>query len=344
MSHSTVAEALGACAALALGVDNVAVEARGDAVAKALQQPAGHLETASGTAREMLSRIVRAVDRRWSWQLLFDPATGKHRLVLYNPIVPQNDTGLVKHSDERSGTSKSGKSKATTLPTPLRASSTEAGTADELGKKLGQVEKLRAGLNTNFDEVDNRCKALLAEYPKPEQQARIFYEWAHVEGQSGLQHPQKIIDCARKALSLPLDPIDRLQLQIYWGSAFEVAHRGVVGNDLKHARAEIVVIYLQGITECLKRIAEVEARPVRETALMTRDYAEGLKKKELEHFQRFLNAFESQIAFLYSRRPFATDEIRALAEKTLPDKTARQRLMAKVRAKIGERGPETPIP
>ena len=344
VSHSTVAEALSRCMSLALGVDSVAVEARGDAVAKSLQQPASQMETTSAAAREMLSRIVRAADRRMSWQLLFDPASGKHRLVLYSRDVPRSNADLVKQSGEGPAVPNTRHPASATPATRAPVSSAGFGVTDELEIRLAEVEKLRAGLDTHFDEVDKRCKALLATYTKPEEQARIYYEWAHVEGQSGLQHPQRIIDCAQKALSLPLDPINRLQLQMYWGNALEVSHRGVQGNELKRARGEIVVVYLQATTECLKCMAGMEAKPLRETALMTRSNAEGLKKKELERFQRFLDAFENQIAFLYSRRPFATDEIRALAEKTLPDKTARKRLMAKVRARIGEREPERPIP
>jgi len=50
-----------------------------------------------------------------------------------------------------------------------------------------------------------------------------------------------------------------------------------------------------------------------------------------------LTVFEDQIAFLYSRRPFATDEIQAIAEKMLPDQADRERLMAKVLARIQDR-------
>jgi hypothetical protein len=109
----------------------------------------------------------------------------------------------------------------------------------------------------------------------------------------------------------------------------------VVRNP-KRVRPEIVAIYFQAITECLKDIAEVEARTVREYALMTASRAESLKKKEIERLRGFLDAFENQIAVLYALPPYSTDEIQALAEKILPDKEARERLMAKVVIKIAD--------
>jgi len=234
----------------------------------------------------------------------------------------------------------------------------EAVIADELEKKLAEVDKLRAGFKTRFEEVENRCKALLAEYTKPEEQARIYYQWAHVEGQSGLQHPEKELEYVKKALSLPLDREKRLQLHMYWGNSLEVTHRGVRGTALKNARPEIVAPYLQGITECLKNLADVQNEPLPppppqravgssgaypmpdNRALTARSYAKWLKKRKLERIRGFQAAFENQIAYLYSRMPFATAEIETLSERMVPDKVARERLMARVRAEVEKRTAE----
>ena len=44
-------------------------------------------------------------------------------------------------------------------------------TIDELEKKLREVDSLRAGpAKTPFDEVERSCRALLAEYTRPEEQ------------------------------------------------------------------------------------------------------------------------------------------------------------------------------
>ena len=187
---------------------------------------------------------------------------------------------------------------AATLATLMLALLAEAGVADELGDKLDQVTSCVPASTLASMKWINAARPCLPSTKNQRSRPESTTNGRTSRDRDGLQHPQKIVDCVQRALSLPLDPFDCLQLRIYWGAVLEVAHRGVHGDDLKRARAEIVVIYLQGITECRKRIAEVEAKPLRETALTTLSYAEGLKKKDLEHFQRFLNVFEGQIAFL----------------------------------------------
>lgn len=231
----------------------------------------------------------------------------------------------------------------------------EAVVADELEKKLAEVDKLRAGMKTPFNEVEKRCKSLLAEYTKPEEQARIYYQWAHVEGQSFLQHPDKELEYVKKALSLPLEPEKRLQLYMYWGNAIEVSRRGVKGQKLKIARRESVAPYLQALADCEKYIADVSNEPLPpqggvassstspmpdNRALTARNYAVWLKKKKLERIRGFQAAFENQIAYLYSRAPLATEEIRTLAEQMVPDKATQERLMVRVRAEIEKRTEE----
>lgn len=226
--------------------------------------------------------------------------------------------------------------------------------ADELEKKIGEIDDLRANLATPFDEVERRCLTLLAEYPEPADQARIYYIWAHVEGQSGLQHPEKGIEYIKKALRLPLDGEKRLQLHMYWGNSLEMVHRGVQGEELKEARPEIVIHYLNAINECVSLIADTEksALPAevgddsgdnspdgggkhrRENA---HKFAVALKKQKIERIRAFQAAFETQTAYLYSRRPYATEEITQLAEKHITSADARKKLMSRVLEEIGKR-------
>ncbi|MDH4241840.1 MAG: hypothetical protein OEW48_19950, partial [Phycisphaerae bacterium] len=93
------------------------------------------------------------------------------------------------------------------------------GSANTLDEELYEVDKLRAGFDTPFDEVEKRCNELLKEYTKPEEQAKIYFELAQVDGQSGFQRPAKAIEYARKALELPQDPWKKVRLYIYWGDA-----------------------------------------------------------------------------------------------------------------------------
>jgi hypothetical protein len=226
--------------------------------------------------------------------------------------------------------------------------------ADELEKKIGEIDDLRANLATPFDEVERRCLALLAEYPEPADQARIYYIWAHVEGQSGLQHPDKGIEYIKKAMSLPLDGEKRLQLHMYWGNSLEMVHRGVQGEELKKARPEIVIHYLNAINECVNLIADTNKSDLpseigddradespdgggkhrRENA---RKFAIALNEQKIERILAFQAAFETQTAYLYSRKPFATEEIQQLAEKHVTSTDARQKLISRVLGEIDKR-------
>ena len=73
------------------------------------------------------------------------------------------------------------------------------GKAETLEEELVEIDKLRAGFDTPFDEVEKRCNKLLQTYTEPEEQGRIYYELTKVEGQSGLQRPAKAIEYAKKA-------------------------------------------------------------------------------------------------------------------------------------------------
>jgi len=219
--------------------------------------------------------------------------------------------------------------------------------ADDLEAKLKAVDSLRASYETDFDEVERQCLALLSEYQSAEEQGRIYFIWAHVEGQSGLQHPAKLVEYVKKSLSFPLDSEKRLQLHMYWGNALEVANRGVTGESLKKIRPEVVTPYLKAITESVKYIAETQATPLppppkapspddrpNNRDLMARKNAEHMRDDKLVRLQAFQTAFENQIASVYSRRPFATSEIEALAEQLIPDKVARDALIARVISEV----------
>ena len=118
-----------------------------------------------------------------------------------------------------------------------------AGPAPTLEQQLSAVDELRAGLDTDFAEVERRCDELLKRYPAPEDQGKIYFELAQVEGQSGMQHPEKLIGYVKKALSLPCPPERQVDLYVYWGGALQVAHRGAQGEELSSARREAALQY-----------------------------------------------------------------------------------------------------
>lgn len=119
--------------------------------------------------------------------------------------------------------------------------------AATLDQQLRHVDLLRAGFDTPFDQVEARCNELLEEYTKPEEQAKIYFILAQVEGQSGMQRPEKLIEYVKKALALPLEPLKEVPLYIYWGAAAHAAGRRVRRQDMAATRRQAAIPYLQGL-------------------------------------------------------------------------------------------------
>lgn len=212
---------------------------------------------------------------------------------------------------------------------------------NDLESDLRELDSLRNGFSTDFKEVTRRGEKLLAEYYEPEAQAKIYYQLAHVEGQSGLQRPEIAMKYIEKGLKLPLGPDLRPQLYMYWGNAIEVQHRGVHGNDLHGPRREAAIKYLLGSKQSLDlqsqivtanpdqneetsnsspRTAEGLLRPGPDNkAIGAKAHSEWRNKKRIERLSGFDEAFEIQVVYLYSRRPFNTNELKKLAQEILKD-------------------------
>ena len=119
--------------------------------------------------------------------------------------------------------------------------------AQTLEQELSAVDQLRSGFDTPFEEVERRCSDLLRRYTSPEDQAKIYFQLAQVEGQSGLQRPEKLVSYVKTALQLPLEPTKQVRLYMYWGDAVHVDHGGVRNGELLTARRKAVMPYLQGL-------------------------------------------------------------------------------------------------
>jgi hypothetical protein len=223
---------------------------------------------------------------------------------------------------------------------------------DELEKKLHEVDKLRAGFSTPFDEVENRCNELLQRYLSPKDQGRIYYMLAHVEGQSGLQRPKKTLGYIDKALELTQDTLKRAQLYMYQGNSIEVMNRGVHGKSLMAPRELAARSYLDGIQECYERISALEAMPkevdtqdvdiqkmgrANNKLLTQAKYAQDMRDREIENLMGFQDAYIEQVSYLYSRFPFDTKNLEKLVKDTIKDETLIEKLMTKVRMRVQDR-------
>jgi hypothetical protein len=232
--------------------------------------------------------------------------------------------------------------------------------AETLEQKLYDVDKLRAGLKTPFDEVDKRCNELLQEYTEPNEQGKIYFELVQVEGQSGFQRPEKILEFINKALSFPQEPLKKIRLYAYWGDALQVSKRGVVNQEMMAARREAAIPYLQGLKETLQynlpekkpeipmgifinvttsdeNKREVEAEVNRRMKENGEAQKKAIFQGDMINHREILT---SQISGMYSRFPWASNEIRELATKILGDTVAVNRLMSSVDGAVQKRAEE----
>src|SRR5262249_36349754 len=81
------------------------------------------------------------------------------------------------------------------------------------------------------------------------ERGQIYYMLAHVHAQSGLVHPERVIEYAQKALAQPLEPLQVPRMYVYWGDAVQVSR----GNEpLTERRKWSAVVYLAGLRELLQ--------------------------------------------------------------------------------------------
>jgi hypothetical protein len=226
--------------------------------------------------------------------------------------------------------------------------------AETLKEQLYAIDQMRAFDKTPFEAVEKKADVLLKEFSSPEDQALIYFTVAEVYAQSGQVMPQKTSEYAKKAVSAGLDPTRSMLAYLYWGDSIQVLHRGVGGAALADARREAVMPYLLGLKVAVEQKVpdEVQDPPILrvppagpdDSAIVKeerRRYAQELARWErtrlYQDLAKYRQLHTEQIAYMYSRLPFATNELESLAKDVLKDGAAVDRLLARVKARVRER-------
>lgn len=207
-----------------------------------------------------------------------------------------------------------------------------------------------------MEELEARHRKLLRETDSSEDKGKIYAEIASMYASSGIQrYLTEVIEYCQKALQLPLDISTACQMYVYWGEALEAKYRDATGEDFIAKRQQIVIPYLTG----LKLVIENQTtRKRREPPAVSRyrydgppndpEYQAMLKKHEEEITARenvmlqnklvdYRNVFTSKCVDLYSREPFAQDELQQLAGEILENEDAAKEILTEVRARIDEK-------
>lgn len=228
------------------------------------------------------------------------------------------------------------------------ATSGMAVAAETLGQQLYALDQMRAGDETPFEQVEQKARKLLTEFPAPEDQALIYFTVEGVYAQTGQLWPEKTAFFAAKAIEAGLDPVRRMQAYVYWGDSIQALHRGVQGAALAEARRKVVVPYLLGLRVAVEEGVPDEAPPLPvprahltggkdagfsdEEILRARQHAADWERAQhVRNVIRYRDILTSQISSVYSKQPFATDEVEAMAREILKEDHAVARLMATVK-------------
>jgi hypothetical protein len=216
----------------------------------------------------------------------------------------------------------------------------------DLQADLAELDKIRAGRQTDFAAVEQKGQELLGKYTTPEEQGRIYYTLAVAYGQSGLLKPERGIALAEEALQRPISQNDRLTMFVTIGDSYS-GGKWDGPASFPERRRRAVASYLSGLNELLKLDLPAE-KPAREPGLpkgfvdqtpegrARYEVAVEARRKSQEIYQ-LVNQREvltRQVAYPYTVKPYATEELRAELERSLADEPLRQQIMAAVEAKV----------
>ena len=219
--------------------------------------------------------------------------------------------------------------------------------AQTLREDLQKLEGLRDGLNTPLDLVDKTGAEILNKYSAPTDRGQIYYQLAFIYGQSGLRRPEKLIEYAKKAMDLPLEEDQRLDLFIYWGDAQRFADPK---SPSAERRKKAATVYLDGLRETqelnipakaprvpIGMMGDVSGNPKMVAAWQKRQQeaaeAQQRAKAQIE-LVKIRDVLMNQVVDLYTAAPFATDEMIGLASKKQLNPTVIDALVERVNTTI----------
>jgi hypothetical protein len=180
--------------------------------------------------------------------------------------------------------------------------------AQDLAAGLRKMNSLRKGSKTPFDQLETLAQDLLKKYSYPEEKGRIYYQLAHVYGQSGLIKPEKVVFYAQKAREYPLEQWDKATLFVYEGDALSIGNRNQSFADRRRSAARV---YFEGL-----RFIE---------GLDLAGKPDETRQKMFKHRDVMVN----QIISLYGRKPYDDKELENAANEFLKDSDHVRRVISK---------------
>lgn len=210
-------------------------------------------------------------------------------------------------------------------------------TQDEFQQGLATLVGLRAGEATSRDEVEAKLAELTQRFTAPEELGEIYYAAAHIYAQTGLKHPDLVVQHSRTALETLTAPDKRIRLYVYLGDGMMALNRSLPEDERKsrkEATRDSIEIYMEGLQEAetynvpeerpeigsMTRLSEDATAEERQEAYV--EYEEASAKVHVQqNIHKYRWALRQQVGWRSSRfRTADADLAAALAKYPLGDK------------------------
>jgi hypothetical protein len=205
----------------------------------------------------------------------------------------------------------------------------------ELRSELHKFDsEYRNGTEKKFAELEKLAEELAKRFPEKGDQARIWYEFAHVAGQSGIdKHAERVKKYATRCLAISRDPLQRGRMWSLLASAVDLS-----GTAFPEGRREASEILLTGYIEMLAQELpekapelpgvdkfDVDGDPVAEAQARAQHAAQMAARQQAEFTRDLVDRRDTLVVQLrdlfkpepkrHGRNPEGPDELRALAKK-----------------------------
>ncbi len=215
----------------------------------------------------------------------------------------------------------------------------------ELHKELHLFDKdYRHGTPEKFAELEKKADELAKQFPETDDQARIWYEVAHVAAQSGIgKQTERVRKYAPKCLEISRDPLHRAWMYSYLASTEEVSD-GAFADRRRKAAGWLLTGYHELLAQelpdekpelpaAIRMLGDSPQARARNAAAMAAIVEARYVQDQV--FRR--DVLVLQLRGLYKPNPNQAnrddkgpDELKALAAKALPDDAAVKTLMERV--------------
>lgn len=238
----------------------------------------------------------------------------------------------------------------------LRGFSMEAN--EQLSQRLAAIRSQNKGEGTDWGKLEAECLKLVQDHNSPEEKGKIYATIARIYAEKGYCSREdvripKALEYSKKALQYPLEVTTACGMYGRWTGSLMVTYWSYPEEEFIKVRQEAIVPCLIGLKLALDNKApkeypeappplgkydiHPEKGPIYEEAVRKQKQQLAARKKwqfeaELYHQRKAL----TQICVsLYSHKPYATDELKSLAQKILKNYDAVvNELVAEVEAEI----------